>query len=129
MCYSADATSTFRYTLDQQIRVHPPNELCLAMLLQSLLTAAHKGRYCNKQYVNLGGVVYQHRQEQTYSFVICEKPAAALRIAEALGTANLKILQLDSQYRQKTKKLQNPVFHATDINGNKFVVCSAIGHL
>jgi hypothetical protein len=101
----------------------------LACSLYSLVTAAHKGLYCNKQYVNLGGVVYQHRQEQPYTLVICEKPAAALRIAEALGTANLKILRLDVQTREKTKRLQTPVFHATDVNGTKFLICSAIGHL
>jgi DNA topoisomerase I len=97
--------------------------------LYSLRTAAHKGLYCTKQYVNLGGVAYQHRQEQPYTLVICEKPAAALRIAEALGTANLKILRLDVQTREKTKRLQTPVFHATDVNGTKFLICSAIGHL
>jgi DNA topoisomerase-1 len=74
-------------------------------------------------------VLYQHRQEQPYTLVICEKPAAALRIAEALGTANLKILRLDIQTREKTKGLQTPVFHATDVNGTKFLICSAIGHL
>jgi hypothetical protein len=58
----------------------------------------------------LGGVVYQHRQEQPYTLVICEKPAAALRIAEALGTANLKILRLDVQTREKNKKTSNARF-------------------
>ena len=55
----------------------------------------------------MGSVVYQHRQEQPYSLVICEKPAAALRIAQALGTADLKTLHLDSQDEQKTKKTSN----------------------
>jgi DNA topoisomerase I len=73
----------------------------------------------------------QRQQQQPYSLVICEKPAAALRIAQALGTAGLrKISQLETQYTQKTRKrLQTPVFHATDVNGIQFVICSAIGHL
>ena len=82
------------------------------------------------QYEDLSRVVYQEPQEP-YSLVICEKPAAALRIAQALGTASLrKISQLEAQCQQKTrKKLQTPVLYATDLRGTYFVVCSAIGHL
>jgi DNA topoisomerase I len=70
-------------------------------------------------------------KREPYSLVICEKPAAALRIAQALGTASLrKASPEDVQRDQKRiKSFKTPVFKATDINGAQFVICSAIGHL
>ena len=70
-------------------------------------------------------------ERERYSLVICEKPAAAIRIAQALGTASLRKASLeDVQGRQKRiKSLITPVFKATDIKGTQFVICSAIGHL
>jgi DNA topoisomerase-1 len=92
-------------------------------------TAAHKGRYCIKQYVDLSGVGKQ--QQQPYSLVICEKPAAALRVAQALGTAGLrKVSRLEVKDNKKiSERLRTPVFHATNLDGIQFIICSAIGHL
>jgi hypothetical protein len=69
-----------------------------------LVAAVHKEQYCNKQYEDLSRVVYQEPQEP-YSLVICEKPAAALRIAHALGTASLRrISRLEAQCHKKEGK-------------------------
>ena len=71
------------------------------------------------------------REQERYSLVICEKPAAALRIAQALGTASLRKASLEDVqgHHKRIKSLKTPVFKATDINGTQFVICSAIGHL
>ncbi|MGB7639103.1 MAG: hypothetical protein WBL88_16195, partial [Nitrososphaeraceae archaeon] len=64
-----------------------------------------------------------------YSLVICEKPAAALRIAQALGTSRLKkISGLDGE-GERRRVLLPPVYSATGWNGIHFIICSAIGHL
>jgi DNA topoisomerase-1 len=66
--------------------------------------------------------------ERPYSLVVCEKPAAALRIAEALGTSGFKkISGIDKGWDKK--RLLPPVFSATCKNGTRFVICSGIGHL
>lgn len=66
--------------------------------------------------------------EGTYSLVVCEKPAAALRIAEALGTSGFKkISGLDK--KGDKKRFLPSVFSATGKNDTHFVICSAIGHL
>ena len=71
------------------------------------------------------------REQERYSLVICEKPAAALRIAQALGTASLRKASLEDVqgHHKRIKSLKTLVFKATDINGTQFVICSAIGHL
>ena len=71
--------------------------------------------------------------EPPYSLVICEKPAAALRIAQALGTSRLKkISGLDGEgerRRRRRELLLPPVYSAIGRNGTHFIICSAIGHL
>jgi DNA topoisomerase I len=70
-------------------------------------------------------------KQEPYSLVICEKPAAALRIAQALGTTSLRKASLEEVQgdQKRIKNLKTPVFKARDINGNQFIICSAIGHL
>jgi DNA topoisomerase I len=70
-------------------------------------------------------------ERERYSLVICEKPAAAIRIAQALGTASIRKASLEDVqgHHRRIKSLKTPVFKATDINGRLFVICSAIGHL
>jgi DNA topoisomerase-1 len=82
-----------------------------------------------KKYLDLSG--NPEWKQQPYSLVICEKPAAALRIAQALGTLSLRKASLEDVqcYQKRIKMLKTPVFKATDINGIQFVICSAIGHL
>ena len=53
-----------------------------------------------------------------YTLVVCEKPDAARRIAHALGNSIFK-----------ERSGLTPVFSATDHRNERFVVCSAIGHL
>jgi DNA topoisomerase-1 len=56
--------------------------------------------------------------QSPYTLVVCEKPDAARRIAHAIGTTNfneIRGLPL--------------VFSATDRRNQRFVICSAIGHL
>ena len=61
-----------------------------------------------------------------YVLVVCEKPDAARRIAQALGTSTYeKIAGLENRGGGPLP----PVFSATARNGLHFVVCSAIGHL
>jgi DNA topoisomerase-1 len=68
--------------------------------------------------------------EPPYALVVCEKPAAALRIGQALGTSGFeKISGFDTEIQRKGQLLLPPVFSATDKNGIHFVLCSAIGHL
>jgi hypothetical protein len=72
-----------------------------------------------KKYLDL--INNPDRERERYSLVICEKPAAAIRIAQALGTASLRKASLeDVQGRQKRiKSLITPVFKATDIKGTQ----------
>ena len=64
-------------------------------------------------------------EARPYVLVVCEKPQAAHRIAQALGTLNFK--KLSGTYR--TGSAQPSVYSAVD-NGNRhFIVCSTIGHL
>ena len=63
--------------------------------------------------------------ERPYDLVICEKPDAALRIAQALGSLSFKKL---SSEKGKSERLP-PIFSVTDRNNQRFVVCSAVGHL
>lgn len=69
--------------------------------------------------------------EPPYALVICEKPAAALRIGQALGTSSLeKIFGFNTEMQRRGGRLLlPPVFSATAKNGLRFVLCSAIGHL
>jgi DNA topoisomerase I len=66
--------------------------------------------------------------ELSYSLVVCEKPAAALRIARALGTSSFeKISELDTEGEKIG--LLPPAFSVTTRNGLHLVICSAVGHL
>jgi DNA topoisomerase-1 len=70
--------------------------------------------------------------EPPYSLVVCEKPAVALRIAQALGTSSsAKISRLEKgKGPERPGRGLNPTFFCvTDRNGQKYVVCSAVGHL
>jgi DNA topoisomerase I len=61
-----------------------------------------------------------------YTLVVCEKPDAARRIAQALGTSSFKeISALETAGRRGLP----PVFSVTGRNNQHFVVCSALGHL
>ena len=61
-----------------------------------------------------------------YTLVVCEKPDAARRIAQALGTSGFKeISALETVGRRGLP----PVFSVTGRNNHHFVVCSALGHL
>ena len=53
-----------------------------------------------------------------YSLVICEKPEAAKKIAEALS---------NNTYR--TKKVTDSVVFNLNYKGKELVICSALGHL
>src|SRR5918911_1889325 len=70
---------------------------------------------------NLNGIV-----ERSDDLVICEKPDAALRIARALGSLSFK--KMSGSEKGKRDGLP-PVFSVTDRNNQRFVVCSAVGHL
>lgn len=56
--------------------------------------------------------------QSPYTLVVCEKPDAARRIAHALGNSNFM-----------ERRWPSPVFSVTDRHNERFVVCSAIGHL
>ena len=56
--------------------------------------------------------------QSPYTLVVCEKPDAARRIAHALG---------NSSFIERSGL--RPVFSVTDRRNERFVVCSAIGHL
>src|SRR5919112_2980051 len=69
---------------------------------------------------------------EPFALVICEKPAAAQRIAQALGTSGLKKISISNIVDNKTAATGMaalPVFSATDKKGQHFVVCYAMGHL
>ncbi len=61
-----------------------------------------------------------------YTLVVCEKPNAARRIAQALGTLSFK--EISALEIVGTRGLP-PVFSVVDRNNQPFVVCSALGHL
>jgi len=71
--------------------------------------------------LSLSGIV-----ERSYDLVICEKPDAALRIARALGSLSFE--KMSGSEKGKSEGLP-PVFSVTDRNNQRFVVCSALGHL
>jgi DNA topoisomerase-1 len=60
--------------------------------------------------------------------VICEKAAAAIRIAQALGTSSFERISGLKTEVGKRGSLP-PVFSATTKNGLRFIICSTIGHL
>jgi DNA topoisomerase-1 len=67
---------------------------------------------------------------EPFALVICEKPAAAQRIAHALGASGLK--KMSGFARGDNKAAEDmglPIFCATDKKGQHFVVCYALGHL
>ena len=61
-----------------------------------------------------------------YTLVVCEKPNAARRIAQALGTLSFKEI---SALEIVGRRGLPPVFSVVDRNNQPFVVCSALGHL
>lgn len=77
------------------------------------------------------GLILSRIPEPPYALVVCEKPAAALRIGQALGTSSFeKISGFDSEMQRRGRlPLLPPVFSATAKNRLRFVLCSAIGHL
>jgi DNA topoisomerase I len=65
--------------------------------------------------------------ETPYTLVVCEKPDAARRIAQALGISSFeKISGLEIGVRGG---IIPPVFCVTSPNSRRFIVCSALGHL
>jgi DNA topoisomerase-1 len=65
--------------------------------------------------------------EPPYDLVVCEKPAAALRIAQALGSSRIEKISGSAKGKRRGEPPQ--VFSITDSNNHRFVVCSAMGHL
>jgi DNA topoisomerase I len=63
-----------------------------------------------------------------YTLVICEKAAAAIRIAQALGTSSFERISGLKIEAGKRGSLPS-VFSATTKSGFRFIICSAIGHL
>jgi DNA topoisomerase I len=63
-----------------------------------------------------------------YTLVICEKAAAAIRIAQALGTSSFERISGLKIEAGKRGSLPS-VFSATTKSGLRFIICSAIGHL
>jgi DNA topoisomerase-1 len=55
-----------------------------------------------------------------YKLVICEKPAAARRLAGILGDENIRIINTPSHV---------PIFDIACKNNEHYVICSALGHL
>src|SRR4026207_333906 len=55
-----------------------------------------------------------------YQLVICEKPLAAKRISQVLGSKNI----IEKKY-----SLGIVVFEITSDKNQRFVVCSALGHM
>jgi DNA topoisomerase-1 len=64
-----------------------------------------------------------------YVLVICEKPDAARRIAQALGTSTFERMSGLGKTEARRREFLPPIFSATTRNGRHFVVCSAVGHL
>src|SRR5215203_2488518 len=76
------------------------------------------------------GLILSRIPEPPYALVVCEKPAAALRIGQALGTSSFeKISGFDTEMQRRGRLLLTPVFSATAKNGFCYILCSAIGHL
>jgi len=76
------------------------------------------------------GLILSRIPEPPYALVVCEKPAAALRIGQALGTSSFeKISGFDTEMQRRGRLLLPPVFSATAKNGLCYILCSAIGHL
>lgn len=71
--------------------------------------------------------------ESPYALVVCEKPSVAFRIAQALGTSGFtKITGLSKNIdlaKKRRCRFQPTVFLAISQKGQRFVVCSALGHL
>lgn len=67
--------------------------------------------------------------QEPFALVICEKPAAAQKIAQALGSSSLKKISTYEACDKKTTRLSSPFFYATDKKGQHFVICYALGHL
>ena len=69
--------------------------------------------------------------ETPYTLVVCEKPDAARRIAQALGVSSFeKISGLEIGGGRRGGISMPPVFSVTSSpNSRRFVVCSALGHL
>ncbi|HYP42963.1 MAG TPA: hypothetical protein VEQ18_02975, partial [Candidatus Nitrosocosmicus sp.] len=67
--------------------------------------------------------------QEPFALVICEKPAAAQKIAQALGSSSLKKISTYEACDNKTTKVLSPFFYATDKKGHHFVICYALGHL
>ncbi|HXT84376.1 MAG TPA: DNA topoisomerase I [Verrucomicrobiae bacterium] len=67
--------------------------------------------------------------KKPYDLVICEKPSAAQRIAQALGTFDLKKTTLPIVDTKNNLSTSSSFFSATDNKGRHFIVCSALGHL
>ena len=68
-----------------------------------------------------------------YTLVVCEKPDAARRIAQALGTSHIEslpeIVFESPDLGERKARAVTPVFWAIGRENAHFVVCSAIGHL
>jgi len=70
--------------------------------------------------------------QEPFALVICEKPAAAQKIAQALGTSSLKKVsthEMGDNKKTATTRVSSPFFYATDKKGQHFVICYALGHL
>ena len=59
------------------------------------------------------------RGPHDYTLVICEKPDAARRVAEALASRVLEVFKVGGV----------PAFRLEDARGKRYVVCAAMGHL
>lgn len=68
-----------------------------------------------------------------YTLVVCEKPDAARRIAQALSSSHLEKASefiLDKPALGNTKiKAVTPIYSIKGTNHDNYVVCSALGHL
>ena len=69
--------------------------------------------------------------QEPFALVICEKPAAAQKIAQALGSSSLKKISPYEEGDDKTTttRVSSPFFYAIDKRGQHFVICYALGHL
>jgi len=70
-------------------------------------------------------------QESKYTIVICEKPSAARRIAQALNSTSsgeIRAYSFRNEY-QNVLKPGSSFFSALDKKGNYYIICHALGHL